>query len=425
MPTLDELGQAITWLAEQRKQDRDTLDQIRQQVDRFGLLIKDVMPQMERLDGEARQSAAVRGRIGRLEEQARLSQEQIAELVEQIQQQGQGQDRLVQHQQTELDREHKSLAEAMLQVTELFRREESIRNQITSLVDENKRQANGLATLGVRTDHTEHDLSSFGQRILAYEDFRKRTEPEIQAFQRNLDAMEADYNRIQQWQQATDLRWSRDLASWQEKMDGWERSLEDQTKSLQQASRDVALLRANVEQVESQVAEQVEEIQNALVDVRRLESSVEIERQEIARQATNIDGVRRRIDDQSGQIRQLDDRGAHTIGDLRELAGRVDDSRKRIEEQSLRMVPIEQRQRENADVFASLAGQITALRFEIEGALRRLDEAIQQQAQLQQDQVLQRQRIIERQLRRQVSELEQQLREAKELIPRSAADPGE
>jgi chromosome segregation ATPase len=420
MQDTKELGQAITWLDQQRKLDRELLEKLQQQIEHFSLLLKDVVPQMERLDGESRQAATVRGRIGRLEEQGRQEQEQISDIAERIQAQEQNLERFSQQHQAELDREHKSLAEILLQVNELFRREEGIRNQLTAVVDENKRQTTSLATLGIRTDHVEHDYSGLSQRLLGYDDFRKRVEPELQSMHRTLEIVQADFGRLQQWQQATDLKWSRETSAWQEKMDEWTRLIEDQTKAIQQVMRDIAIIRANFEQIEAQVLEQTEQTQNALVDVRRLESGIEIERQEIARLVTAMDVVRKRIDDQVGQMRQQDEKSSHLSSELRDLGGRTDDSRKRIEEQGLRVGQIEQRQRERADDVAGLASQLTALRFEIEGVLRRLEETIQQNRQWQIEQATQRQRLIERQLRREVSEVEQQLREAKELYPRSA-----
>jgi chromosome segregation ATPase len=418
MPELHEIEQAVNWLFQQRKTDRADLEKLQQKGEQLDLLLKEIAPQMERLDGETRQAAAVRARISRLEEQGRQGQEQLSEMSERIQQQEQNLDRVAKHNQTELEREHKSLAEVLLQVTELFRREEQQRNQVTALADEGKRQSTGMATLGIRIDHLEHDYNGIAQRLLGYDDFRKRVEPELQAMHRVLEVVQADFGRVQQWQQATDLRWNRETVAWQEKMDEWGRLLEDQTKSIQQLSRDIAILRANVEQIDSQMVEQTEQTQNALVDVRRLESGIEIERQEIGRLVTGVDSLRKRIDDQAGQIRQQEERGSHLSGELRELTGRVDDARKRLEEQGLRAGQIEQRQRERVDDVSGLASQLTALRFEIEGALRRIEETIQQYRQGQQEQLSQRQRLVERQLRREMAEIEQRLREAKEIGPR-------
>ncbi len=419
MPEESEVAQAVTWLDEQRKQDRDALEKLQQQVERFGLLLKDLMPQLERLDGEARQAAAVRARLTRIEEQVRLGQEQMADLMERSQDQSQVLDRAALRQQAELEREHKLLAEAVVQVTELYRREESLRGQVTSVADEMKRYVTGAATLGMRIDRVEEEMERTGQRMLGADDFRKRTEPEVQGLRRDQEVLRSEFSKVQQVHQSTELRWNREMADWKQQMEEWGHLLEDQGKALQQANRDNALTRANLEQIEGQLAEHGERVEGALVDMRRVENSLEMDRQEIARNASSLDALRRRLDDQAGDLRQMEERETAMSGDIRDVQSRADDVRKRTDELLARVTQLEQRARERAEEAASMQGTISSLRYDIEGQVRRLDETVQQQRQWTQDQFTQRQRVAERQVHRQVAELEQQLREIKEQTPRS------
>ncbi|MCL4371586.1 MAG: hypothetical protein M1380_11890 [Chloroflexi bacterium] len=420
MPEQNEVAQAVTWLDEQRKQDRDALEKLQQQVERFGLLLKDLLPQLDRLDGEARQAAAVRARLSRLEEQVRLTQEQTADLMERSQDQAQALDRAMIRQQSDLEREHKTLAESVIQVTELYRREESLRGQMSTLGDEMKRYVTNLASLGMRIERAEEEVERVAQRMLGAEDFRKKVEPELQALRRSQEVVQSEFSRVQQLQQAADLRWNREIAEWRQQMEEWARLLEDQGKTLQQMARELAIVKANIEQIEGQLAEHGEHVDAALVDVRRIENSQELDRQEIARQLTALDALRRRIDDQAGQIRQMEERGTTMSGDIRDVQNRADDARKRCEELLARLVQMEQRQRERGEQAEALQGQLSSLRYDVEGQVRRLDEILQQQRQWSQEQFAQRQRLAERQLRRQLAEIEQELREAKEQSPRSS-----
>ena len=409
-----QLTKLVAWLDEQRKQDKELLARLGQQVERLSAEGRDSAGQLVDLHDRLRQAQTAMGRLPTVEAGLRQVREQLAALQRETQEVGQRENRNAAVQQTEVSRVAKALADLTQQIAELHRRDEGHLTRIQLVAEEVKHDRAAVAPLGQRIEHGEKQWATLAGRVQLVEEQLKRQEGLAAGREQADDELRAEQRKLWQWQQSAELRWARQLADWEQQIEQWQRLLDDQAKLIQHLAKDSVQSGEGLETLRRELPEQHARLQEQLGEIQRLASAQEAAHEEMNRLLQGIEAQRRRIDEQAGGLRQMDETFRQEAAEWAATSRRLDNERARLDELANTLRQREQEQRDDHGELAQLAQDVRTRHYELQDELARLDRELAALRQSHRDRLAEMLLLHERQRTRQIDELEQQVRELRE-----------
>ena len=388
--------QAAAWLDEQRRQDKEIIGKVQQQLDRTTSQLRDTLTRLDRLDEDVRQTQAYKTRLALAEDGLRQMREIFAQLQERGQQVERNVERASLLRQTDQEKDRKAIADLQAQVAELNRREEESRNRLVSLSSDMKLKEGSVVPLQQRLEHIAKQLETVPARFLPLEEQRKRVEMQLEELRRAQDANQTHQVRLNEWQQGLDLRVNREFAEWQQRMDNWSRIIEDQTRNYQLLTQQVQQTRNEWPPINERLVDLSNRQNEMLSEIQRVAHQREIDREEAVRTRSLIDAMQVRLKEQSDALQKLEEDLARTANNALALVAFIEEANKKREELAARLARIEEQVPSMGEFQEALAYELRAWRLEWENFT-----AVQAD-------------VSERQKRRLIAELEQQVREVKE-----------
>lgn len=413
-PEVIQLTKLVAWLDEQRKQDKELTARLSQQVERLSAEVRDGAAQLIDLHDRLRQSQTAIARLPTMDGALRQVREQLADLQRDLQELGQREGHNSLLQQTEVSRVAKALADLTQQAAELHRRDEAHLSRMQVLSEEMKHDRAAFAPLSQQIEHGEKQWAALAWRTQLVEEQLKRAEGLVAGLSQSDEELNVEQRKLWQWQQSAELRWARQLAEWEQQLEQWQLLLDDQAKSVQGLLRDSKQSNEVIEAVRRELAEQHEQLQVQLNEIRRITSVQEVAHEEGNRLLQGIEAQRRRIDEQAGGLRQLDETLRQEAAELTALGRRLDNERARIDELAIAMRQQGQEQRDDYGALAQLTQELRSQRYELQDEMARFVRELAELRQSHRDRLAELLVLQERHRVRQIDELEQQVRELRE-----------
>ncbi len=409
-------SQLVQWLEEQRKLDKDHLIRVQQDLERLALRLNELVAQVQQIGDDAKLERSHLATIPFAEEGIRQLREQLSLIQKRVDEREQSQERDAMLRQVEIDRDKKTLFELVQQISELSRQDEQQIGKIQMLFEDVRRGRADLAAAVDRVDAAEKFASSVSSRTQLLEEYVRRYDGRIAALEQAQEMLKTDSARFLQWQQAADLRWTRQSSEWQEHMDEWKREADDQVKAVQLLSRQFDQLKNEILELRNSIGESHKRIEDQSAELLRMASIRAHDREDNSRLEQALDVQRRRSDEQSDTLKVLQEQLLRSSQEFIELGARLESERKRVDESSVWFRQIEMKQQQTVDEIAELhrllREQNQALAEQTRVSQRQLDELAHKWEQ----QVAEIHQLVEQQKVREAAELERQLLEIRDRM---------
>jgi chromosome segregation ATPase len=404
--TLDlaQLQGIVTWLEDQQRQDREVISRLSQEVERLALLTKEQASQLIDLRGALEEGRAGQARLPLIDEAIKHEREQISQLIERFDSHTQQIAHALMLRSADAERDRKQVGEIGQAVAQLEREDQALSARLKILIDEERRDRLQIESLPKAIDELQERISVVGHRAEQSEEAIKRVDNLGQAHSQELETIRGEQARASQWRQLSDLRSARQVAEWQQMIDNWRQTVEDQQRPVQYLTAQIAQAREEIRVVANQIDDQTRRQDDVGAVLARLE------------QAT--DGQRRRFDEQASAQLRLDEALGRAGEHRQELAGTVHGQGRQIDalESALRALEGSLvRTREELQVGqVDLRQQSDSIRVQLQQSAERIEAA----AQAFQVRVFDFERMAQEHRQRLASELDQQSRELGELAAR-------
>ncbi|HEY3110298.1 MAG TPA: hypothetical protein VGL23_16175 [Chloroflexota bacterium] len=418
--TLDlaQLQGIVTWLEDQLRQDRDVIGRLTQEIERLALLTKEQATQLVDLRGALEESRAALARLPLVDEAIKQEREQVSQLTERFDSHSQQIAHALMLRSADAERDRRQVGELGQVVAQLERDDQALSARFKILTDEERRYRARLESLPKTIEELEERLGAVGHRAEQAEEAIKRVDNLGQAHAQELETIRGEQARAAQWRQLTDLRAARQVAEWQQMIDNWRQTVEDQQRPVQYLTTQLAQAREESRVVANQMAEQARRQDDVGAALARLDTGLSQAREAVARLEQATDAQRRRFDEQASAQLRLDEALGRAGEHRQELAGTVQSQSRQIDALDSALRALEGsllRAREELQIGqADLRQQSEAMRVQLQQTAERIEAA----ALAFQGRVLDFERMSQEHRQRLASELEQQSRELGELAAR-------
>lgn len=412
-PDVGHLSQMLLWLDEERRRDRSELARMQAAIEETSTLLRELTTRTEEIESLARAHRIMLARIPDLDEQVRNAFEPLGTILDWQAEHERQLKRQEQMRVIEAERDRKTLAELQDQLTDARRDIDAGSGRLQLLTDDVRRAAAAIPPVGQRVDEAVKAVETVQNRLHLLDEWRRRDASEIAALGQRVEAVVAEAAKLAQWQQLAELRWTRQLSEWQVQMEEFRRALGDAVRTAGQVAHEIDPLKDAIEQVRRALGEERQKREgfegrlaalglalDAEIEKRKeFETRVDSLRQQHQRNADHIVAVEREVALGKDADRELADGVTRVAARAEELAlwtGRIESaariSDERIDAGQLRVQEVDRAQTVRID------GVIIELREHV----RRLEARL---AELEEREQLQK--------RRQIAELEQQIREVR------------
>jgi hypothetical protein len=418
--TLDlaQLQGIVTWLEDQQRHDREVIGRLSQEVERLAQLTKEQATQIVELRGALDEGRSALARLPLVDDAIKHERDQVSQLTERFDAHSQQIAQALMLRSADAERDRKLVAELSQVVAQLEREDQALSARFKILVDEERRDRVQIEALPKAIDELQERISLVGHRTDQVEEAIKRADNLGQAHAQELETIRVEQSRATQWRQLSELRATRQVAEWQQMIDNWRQTVEDQQRPVQYLTAQLAQVREEIRTTANLVSDQARRQDDVTAVLARLDAGLAQAREALARLEQATDAQRRRFDEQASAQLRLDEAIGRAGEHRQELAGIMQGQGRQIDaiDSALRALEASLvRTREDLQIGQTdLRQQSDAIRHQLQQTAERIEAA----AQAFQSRVFDFERISQEHRQRLASELEQQSRELGELAAR-------
>ena len=418
--TLDlaQLQGIVTWLEDQQRQDRDVIGRLTQEVERLAQLTKEQASQIVDLRGALEESRSSLARLPLVDEAIKHEREQVSQLTERFDSHTQQIAHALMLRSADAERDRKLVGELGQVVAQLEREDQALSARFKVLMDEERRDRAQLDSLPKAIEELEDRIGGVGHRAEQADEAIKRVDNLGQAHSQELETIRIEQARAAQWRQLADLRAARQVAEWQQMIDNWRQTVEEQQRPVQYLTTQFTQAREEIRAATNQITDLARRQDDVGAALARLDTGLSQAREAVARLEQAADAQRRRFDEQASAQLRLDEALGRAGEHRQELASIAQAQGRQIDaiDSALRALEASLvRTREGLQGGqADLRQQSDSIRVQLQQTAERLEAA----AQGFQVRVLDFERMSQEHRQRLASELEQQSRELGELAAR-------
>ncbi|MCL4459994.1 MAG: hypothetical protein M1136_06745 [Chloroflexi bacterium] len=328
-----QIAQMVLWLEEQRKQDKEQLGRLQQQVERLIQEAKGQVAQLSALQDELRREKTQSNRLPLLEERLQRCEEWAAALQERFEQRVRDQDHIALLRQTELERDRKYMKELAQQINDLSRLHETLSTKITLLIEDVKHEHSTVEPMLSLVESLQKETAQLVERLQGLDERRKRLESQVVALQSSVDDVLAEQPRLVERLQAIESRLARQLSEWRSQMENWQKQDEEQALKFLQFGKQLTQISAENLDLFKSLAEQHKRSEDHGQNLQQLQKMLDLIQQTLAKTAGEVDNQGQRLDVQSAMLRQFEEQWGRSRQDLRSLEQRLEQEQVQIERQ--------------------------------------------------------------------------------------------
>ncbi|MCL5960418.1 MAG: hypothetical protein M1358_14110 [Chloroflexi bacterium] len=416
-----QLSQMVSWLDEQRKLDKDQILSLQQDIERLSLSVRELTAHIHKVGDDLTQGQSRISTLPLMEEGVRQARQQLLILQQRVDESQELQGKEVLLRQAEAERDHRALVDVGQQILEIRQLIEAGGARVRSVADEVTRTRASVEILPGQIESVDKSVSGIGSRVLVLEETARRQESRIALLEKSVETLQSDFSRILQWQQAADLRWTRQISGWQQQMEDWQREGDDRGKLVQQFVKQISSVKEDVQQVRLGLAQIHQSSEDQAAVLTRFEGIRVHDREEVHRVEQGVDAQRRRIDEQVGAIKQLQEQFLQGVQEISTVGSRVDTGQRRVEELVAQLSLLDQRQRQGVEVADQLRREIREVGQKIDQHIQRWLLQVEEDRHRAEEQVGEAQRMEEQAKLREIAELERQIAEIRERFSKVRA----
>lgn len=414
-----QLPQMVVWLEEQRKIDKGQLLAIQQDIERLGLSVRELTAHISRIQDDLVHGQSRLVLLGPVEDGLRQVREDLLVLQQRLDETRETQEKGLLVRQAEAERDHRTLVDLGQQIAESRRLVETEQARVRTLADDVKRMKSLVETTAGQLDSADKSISGAISRVHLLEETVRRQDSRLTALEKTMETLQSDYSRMFQWQQAADLRWSRQLSNWQQQMDDWGREAEDRVKLIQQFIKQLASVKEEVQELRIKQGENHQRSEDHVAELMRIESARLRDREEFRRVEQALEAQRRRIDEQVGLVKQLQEQTLQDVQELASVSARVEAEQRQAEELGSQVAHLDQRQRQFMEDVDQLRRDVREQRQDFAQLVQRWSLQVEEDRRKLEEQLEEIQRLEEQQKLRQIAELERQIIEIRESFSKT------
>lgn len=307
--TLDPLKvqSVVAWLEEQQKHDRELIARLSAELDRLAAGSREQTSQVAELRAQLEESRSALARLPLVDESLRQARDQVRELGERVDTYQQQLSQALMLRSADAERDRKVTAELAHQVAELERQDQATVARSRALQDEVRRDRAQLAEVPKHLEEVQARATLGLQRVEQVEEAVRRFDTIAQIHAQELEAIRAEQARTVQWRQLAEVRAARQVAEFQQTVDNWRQSVEEQARPVQHLVGQVGQLRDEVRANHGQLGEQQRRLDDLATASARSDTALGQQREAIARIEQMLDAQRRRFDEQASAQLRLDE----------------------------------------------------------------------------------------------------------------------
>jgi chromosome segregation ATPase len=418
--TLDlaQLQGIVTWLEDQQRQDREVIGRLTQEVERLAQLTKAQATQIVELRGALEEGRSALARLPLVDDAIKHEREQVGQLTDRFDSHTQQIAHALMLRSADAERDRKVVGELGQVVAQLEREDQALAARFKVLMDEERRDRAQLESLPKAIEELQERIVGVGHRVEQADEAIKRVENLGQAHSQELETIRTEQARTVQWRQLADLRATRQVAEWQQMIDNWRQTVEDQQRPVQYLTAQLTQVREEIRATVNQISDQARRQDDVSAALARLDTGLSQAREAVARLEQATDAQRRRFDEQASAQLRLDEALGRAGEHRQELAGIVQAQSRQIDAIDSALRGLEAslvRTREDLQIGQTdLRQQSDSIRVQLHQTAERIEAA----AQGFQVRVIDFERMSQEHRQRLASELEQQSRELGELAAR-------
>jgi chromosome segregation ATPase len=418
--TLDaaQLQGIVAWLEDQQKADREQIARLAAEVERLTLISKEQAVQVVELRSALDEGRTSLARLPLLDQALKQEREQVVELRDRFDGHTQQITQALLLRAADAERDRKLLGEQGQAIQQLEREQQTQTSRFRALADEVRRDRAQVESLPKSIDELVARVSQVAHRIEQTDDSVRRSTNLSQANHDELEGIRSEQAKAAQWRQLTELRWTRQVAEWQQMIENWRAAADEAAKPVQHLHTQVGQLRDELRTRTGDIADQVRRIEDAHAALGRLDSALAQTRESIARLEQGTDAQRRRFDEQASAQLRLDESIGRVVDARQATEGAVQAQARQIEvlQADLRAVEasVTRVRSDLTDGQQGLRADSEAIRTQVTQSIERIEAAARSLV----ERLLEAQRASQEHRQRLAIELEAQARELGELAAR-------
>lgn len=413
-----QLQGVVSWLEEQHRQDRESLGRLASEVDRLVLVAREQAIQIGELRGAIEQGRGALERLPLVDEALKQEREQVAQLVERFDAHAQQMTHALMLRAADAERDRRQVAELTQSVAQVEREDQALTARFRALADEARRDRALLTELPKTLEELQARVHQISNRADTAEDGVRRVDNLGTVHAQELETIRAELSRSAQWRQMAELRQARQVAEWQQMIDNWRQTAEDQQRPVQHLTQQVAQAREEGRTTAGALSDAQRRQDEFAASLARLDSSLAQTREGQARLEQAMDAQRRRFDEQASAQLRLDEAIGRVVEHRQSVEANLSAHGRQLDELGASMRAAEAglaRLRDDHQSAQSAARQdAEAIRAQVANQVERLEAAARTFA----DRVVDFERVSQEHRSRLALELEQQARELGELTAR-------
>ena len=406
-----QLEALVDWLAEQRKAEREQVQQVLREVERLGQVTRDSTTKVGLIEDEVRTHRTPTSRMPVVEEALRQARDAVSALQQQVSEAREAAEHQTLLRAVELDRDRRTIAEVSQRVGEANRTFDQHQGRVQTLAEEARRDRAAVTVLPAAIEELTRKVTAQLGRLQQLDEQNKRTENQFGAIQQRDEQSRADLARLDNWQRLADVRWNRQIGDWQQQVQVLKEQLDEQSKPIQIFTRQAVRIQDDVQGLSGRLVEQQKRFDEQINTLTKLDGLLTVVRESAARAESAAEAQRRRVDEQVAGLYRLDERIQRSVAQLGDLEHRADSQGSRLEELNSLVRSVDSQRQRAEDGVSALQVQARELRSDLS------EQVVQLQTQLAADRLLVAARFTEliravlMQRRNQLASLQQEVQE--------------
>src|SRR5919197_1379682 len=229
-----QLQTVVAWLEDQRRQDREELARVAAELERLGQNGREHAAQLAELRAQVDEGRSALQRLPILDDALRDAREQVAQAAERADQQSQQITQTLLLRAADAERDRKQVGDLLGQIAKLEDALQALEGRARVVADEARRDRGRIQELPNELHGVGQRVGALTHRIDQLEERLRRVENLVAARADEMDELRTDLAKTTQWRQLADVRWSRQVAEWQETLDDFRQAAEESTRPVQQ-----------------------------------------------------------------------------------------------------------------------------------------------------------------------------------------------
>lgn len=413
---LDRALHVLAWLEEERHRDKEEIQRLAQAAEQVMVRTREAFSRLEVAEAELRVLRAQSGRGSQVEDAVRQLREGLAA----IQEWQEGHERLSARTSQTLavaaERDRRTLAELQSQIADLVRETDSLKARVALVGDEVRRDASSLVPVQQETEALLKRVEAIEKRQDLGDDAQRHREVKVTELTQQVERLSTEVGRFTDWQRLAEIRWQRQLSEWQQQLDTWRFQVEESVAAVNSAVKQMPAIRDEIAEIRRLLSEERERWAEQAKALVQVSAQQETDRDVVAQVEMSVTALQTRADQLLTRAAELTTALDRMSEQQAALEARLRADKERLEGAHRTLARLEQRDESLEARIEDLVHELAAFRREHRDALAEAARTAAEQRRQLDARIVLLEQLQEEHKVREISELEQQLRELQDRV---------